>query len=134
MSPEQASGQSIDFRSDQFAFGTILYEMITGLRAFDRPSKVEALAAIIRDQPDRAALLDATVPVPLRWIVDRCLAKDPKERYACTDDLAHDLRVVRDRRAELPGATAESGRRVRARSGWPRRPSSRGRWAFSSLG
>ena len=49
MSPEQASGRPIDYRSDQFTFGSILYEMITGLRAFERTSKVEALAAIIRE-------------------------------------------------------------------------------------
>jgi len=104
MSPEQASGRPIDYRSDQFAFGSILYEMIAGRRAFDRPSKAEALAAIIRDSPDPQALQRAEVPAPLRWIVERCLSKDRKERYACTQDLAQELGLLRGRWTELPGA------------------------------
>ena len=111
MSPEQASGRSIDYRSDQFAFGTILYEMITGHRAFERPSKGEALAAIIRDQPDRAPLADSAAPAPLRWIVDRCLAKDPNERYACTRDLSSELKTMGGRWSELPGAPVAERRR-----------------------
>ncbi len=111
MSPEQASGRPVDFRSDQFALGAILYELISGRRAFDQPSKGEALAAIIRDEPDGAALAASGVPVPLRWIVERCLAKDPGERYGCTADLAAELGTVRDRWTELPGAPVEEGRR-----------------------
>ena len=111
MSPEQASGRTIDFRSDQFTFGSILYEMVSGRRAFDRPSKAEALAAIIRDEPDRTPLVDPSLPAPLRWILDRCLAKDPKDRYACTRDLASELKTIRDRWSELPGAAVEKSRR-----------------------
>ncbi len=96
MSPEQALGGSLDFRSDQFSFGTILYEMATGRRAFARRSAPETLAAIIRDEPEPLASVAPATPVPLRWIVERCLAKDHEERYAATKDLARDLARLRD--------------------------------------
>jgi serine/threonine protein kinase len=96
MSPEQASGQSVDFRSDQFSFGSILYEMATGKRAFQKATGVETMSAIIRDEPEPVARVNPRAPAPLRWIVERCLAKDPEERYASTRDLARDLRSIRD--------------------------------------
>jgi eukaryotic-like serine/threonine-protein kinase len=91
MSPEQARGAPVDFRSDQFAFGSILYEMLTGQNAFKRSSSPETLASIIRDEPKPVETMNPMVPSPLVWIVDRCLAKDPEERYAATRDLARDL-------------------------------------------
>ena len=81
MSPEQAMGGAIDFRSDQFSFGSILYEMATGKRAFSRATAPETMAAIIRDDPEPFSAAAPTAPQPLRWIVERCLAKDPEERY-----------------------------------------------------
>jgi eukaryotic-like serine/threonine-protein kinase len=96
MSPEQASGQRLDGRSDQFALGALLYEALSGRRAFRRGSRVETLAAVIREDPEPLSELGARVPVPLRWIVERCLSKDPEDRYASTRDLARDLRSVRD--------------------------------------
>ena len=107
MSPEQAAGQPLDFRSDQFSFGSVLYELATGKRAFFGKTKPETLAAIIRDEPQPVASLNPKVPPPLRWIVERCLAKEPKERYASTEDLARDLASVRDHLSEasLSGPT-----------------------------
>ena len=96
MSPEQASGQAVDFRSDQFAFGSLVYEMLAGKRAFQRPSRAETLVAIIREDPEPLAALCPRVPVPLLWIVERCMARLPEERYASTRDLARDLKSVRD--------------------------------------
>ncbi|HJW15043.1 MAG TPA: protein kinase [Thermoanaerobaculia bacterium] len=119
MSPEQASGGSVDFRSDQFALGSILYEMATGRRAFQRKTGAETLVAIIREEPEPLGQLNSGVPAPLRWIVERCLAKDPEERYASTKDLARDLRSVRDHLSEASGsvpavAIAPSGSQRRA--------------------
>jgi WD40 repeat protein len=96
MSPEQASGQVLDFRSDQFSFGSILYEMATGSRAFSGATAVDTMSAILHAEPRPVAALNPSAPAPLRWIVERCLAKDPEERYASTRDLARDLASLRD--------------------------------------
>ena len=104
MSPEQAAGGTADNRSDQFSFGLVLYEMLTGRRAFSRPSAVETLAAIIRDDPPPIGQLNPSVPAPVRWIVDRCLAKNPADRYGSTRDLARDLASARDHFSELSGS------------------------------
>jgi dipeptidyl aminopeptidase/acylaminoacyl peptidase len=115
MSPEQASGQPVDFRSDQFSFGSILYEMATGKKAFQRKTGAETLAAIIRDEPEPIALVAPKAPAPVRWMVERCLAKDPEERYASTKDLARDLRGVRDHLSETGSAGIAAAERVRPR-------------------
>ncbi|HEY1249721.1 MAG TPA: protein kinase [Thermoanaerobaculia bacterium] len=106
MSPEQAAGRGLDFRSDQFSLGSILYEMATGRRAFQRESSPETLAAIIRDEPEPIAAANAAVPVPVRWTIERCLAKQARDRYASTEDLARDLATVRDRLSEAASAVA----------------------------
>src|SRR5687768_4609003 len=103
MSPEQASGEPVDFRSDQFSFGSILYEALGGEKPFSRKTAAETMSAIIREDPKPISALRAEVPLPLRWIVDRCLAKDPEERYASTRDLARDLAGVRDHVSEITG-------------------------------
>jgi Tol biopolymer transport system component len=121
MSPEQASGRPLDFHSDQFSFGAILYEMATGQRAFSRATAVETLAAIVREEPAPIGSVRPDTPAPLRWVVERCLAKDPGERYASTDDLARDLANLRDRLPETaaPAAAAPSAlRRWTAIAGW----------------
>src|SRR5205814_643818 len=68
MSPEQASGQPLDFRSDQFSFGSILYEITSGQRAFARKTAAETMSAIIREEPEPLVKLRPDVPPPLRWI------------------------------------------------------------------
>ncbi len=97
MSPEQARGDALDFRTDQFSFGLILYEMAAGKQAFSRSSTVETLAAIIREEPPPLA---GALPAPLRWIVERCLAKEPHARYDSTLDLYHELCAIRDHLSE----------------------------------
>ncbi len=100
MSPEQASGMQLDFRSDQFALGSILYEMATGRRAFQKKTAIDTLAAILNEEPEAIAKVNPQAPVPLRWIIERCLAKEPENRYAATRDLARDLATMRDRGSE----------------------------------
>ncbi len=102
MSPEQANGAKLDFRSDQFSFGSVLYEMVTGVPAFQKSTAAETAAAILRDEPDRIVSRMLQAPAPFIWIVERCLAKDPKHRYASTRDLARDLAAVRDRLVDAP--------------------------------
>ena len=107
MSPEQATGRPVDFRSDQFALGTILHEMLTGKRSWKRSSAAETLTAIIREDPEPPLATSApSTPTALRWIVDRCLAKDPEERYASTRDLARDLATLRNHLSEASGVEA----------------------------
>jgi len=119
MSPEQAGGRSVDFRSDQFSLGSILYEMATGKRAFQRETSAETLTAIIREDAEPVEKLAAGVPAPYRWIVERCLQKDPEERYAATRDLARDLKSIREHLSEasasmeLPSGTQRPPARSR---------------------
>src|SRR5439155_7898483 len=81
---------------DQFSLGAILYEMAAGKRAFDRPTAVQTLSAVIQDDPEPVSAAAPKTPANLVWIVDRCLAKDPEDRYASTKDLARDLAALRD--------------------------------------
>jgi serine/threonine protein kinase/Tol biopolymer transport system component len=104
MSPEQATGGSVDYRSDQFSFGSILYEMATGRRAFVRASAPQTLTAIIQDEPEPIAELNPRVPAPVRWIVERCLAKEARNRYSSTEDLARDLATIREHLSEATSA------------------------------
>lgn len=101
MAPEQATGSPTTFTADQFSFGAILYEMLTGRRAFDRPTFAETLSAVIREDPVQIAQVNPGIPAPVRWIVERCLAKDPHDRYALTRDMARDLASVREHLGEL---------------------------------
>ncbi len=101
MSPEQAAGRTVDFRSDQFSFGSILYEMLSGKRAFHRDTPVQCLSAIIQDEPEPLQTLSPQTPAPVRWIIDRCLSKDPAERYASTRDLARELQHIKDHFSDL---------------------------------
>jgi len=96
MSPEQASGEPVNFRSDQFALGAILYEMAAGRRAFERSTPVQTLTAVIESEPEPLGAIAPKTPTNLVWIVERCLAKDPEERYGSTKDLARDLAAMRD--------------------------------------
>jgi eukaryotic-like serine/threonine-protein kinase len=119
MSPEQAAGQPVDFRSDQFSFGSILYEMATGDRAFQRKTGVETLAAILREEPKPIAERNPAAPAPLRWTIERCLAKEPDERFASTKDLARDLKSMRDHLTETSAATLTAAAApARSRRGW----------------
>jgi Flp pilus assembly protein TadD/TolB-like protein len=116
MSPEQAKGKDMDSRSDQFSFGVMLYELLTKIRPFDRDSKAETMAAIIRDDVPLPSTVNDAIPYELDRIVSRCLAKSPRDRYASTRDLARDLREIRD------GLTQSSTRlTTRPRTGGPMR-------------
>ncbi len=101
MSPEQASGEPVDYRSDQFSLGSMLYEISTGKKAFQKKTAAETMSAIIREEPEPAGNLRPDLPLPVRWMLDRCMAKDREERYVSTRDLARDLASVRDHISEV---------------------------------
>jgi hypothetical protein len=105
MSPEQASGKPLTFRSDQFSLGLILYEMLAGRRAFHKATAVQTLSAIIQDEAEPVENFNARVPVPLRWLVERCLSKEPEERYNSSRDLSRELKLMRERAGELLAAS-----------------------------
>jgi len=117
MSPEQAVGRDLDARSDQFSFGLVLYELACGKRPFTRLSSAETMAAIIRDEPEA---LPADVPRPLVWIIERCLAKDPAQRYESTRDLYRELSTVRQHLSEITQTAVASSPRPRTRLRWAR--------------
>ena len=94
MAPEQVSGAAVDARTDIFALGCVLYEMLSGERAFQRSSAGETLAAILRDEPRDISESGIRVPAALVTIVRRCLDKNPDQRFQSARDLAFDLQEV----------------------------------------
>ncbi|MHB8214519.1 MAG: protein kinase domain-containing protein [Candidatus Sulfotelmatobacter sp.] len=108
MSPEQAAGgREVDFRSDQFSFGLVLYEMTTGKRAFEKETAAETLVAILREPIEPIGLQNRDAPAPLCWAIERCLTKEPDKRYVSTRDLAREIAAIRDRLLEKPLKQAE---------------------------
>ena len=106
MSPEQARGKSVDKRTDIWAFGCVLYEMLTGRRAFAGETSSDAIAAILEREPDWGVLPPATAPA-VRRLVQRCLEKDPKRRLRDIGDVRHELdeeRLAASAASPVPGA------------------------------
>jgi len=108
MSPEQAGGRPVDYRSDHFSFGVVLYEMVTGKRAFRRETVAETLVAIMREQPEPVVTHQREAPAPLCWLIERCLAKEPDKRYASTRELSRELVAIRDRVSDRPALQMDS--------------------------
>jgi hypothetical protein len=91
MSPEQVRGQAVDHRSDIFSFGAILYEMVSGRRAFKGESPADTMSAILREEPPDLTSMDREIPLALERIVRHCLEKLPGERFRSAHDLAFQL-------------------------------------------
>jgi eukaryotic-like serine/threonine-protein kinase len=96
MAPEQVRGLAVDPRSDLFALGTILYEMVSGRRAFHRDTAPETMTAILNDHPPDLIATDRSIPPGLARIVDRCLEKSPSARFQTASDLAFALEALSD--------------------------------------
>jgi serine/threonine protein kinase len=91
MAPEQVRGHALDHRADIFAFGAILYEMLTGRRAFKRSTSAETMSAILNEDPAGVSQITQTVPPALQRVVYRCLEKNPAQRFQSASDLAFAL-------------------------------------------
>ena len=108
MSPEQASGRTVDHRTDQFSLGLILHEMATGRPSFRRDTPAQVIAAVIERDPEPLGRLRPDVPRALEALVSRCLQKDPERRFAKTDELASELAVLAGRSRSGPRSEAVS--------------------------
>jgi Tol biopolymer transport system component len=117
MAPEQIRGEPTDERVDLFALGAMLFELLTGRRAFDRESRVETLNAVLHDDVPALGALAANVPLAVDRIVRRCLEKDPDARFQSARDLAFALDTAVDMAA--PTSTAVAPPSVRRRARWP---------------
>jgi serine/threonine protein kinase len=106
MSPEQASGRTVDHRTDQFSVGLLLCEMATGRPLFRRDTPAQVLAAVIEREPEPLGRLRSDVPPALESLVARCLQKDPARRFAKTDELASELAALAGR--SHSGSVAEA--------------------------
>ncbi len=94
MSPEQVRGQNSDHRSDIFSFGTILYEMLAGKRAFQRETMAETMTAILKEEPPELSEINAKINPALEKIVCRCLEKKPERRFQTASDLGFALEAL----------------------------------------
>jgi serine/threonine protein kinase len=115
MAPEQVRGQSADHRSDIFSLGAILYEMLTGQRAFQKPTSPETMNAILNQDPPEISQIVPNVPPALQRILHRCLEKLPERRFQSTTDLTFALEALSG-----SGATESilPGERPRSRWSW----------------
>jgi Tol biopolymer transport system component len=111
MSPEQVRGQAVDHRTDIFAFGAILYEMLTGRRAFQRSTSAETMTAILNDDPPAISQTGANILPALQRVVNRCLEKNPEQRFHSASDLAFALDALSDSGASPAVATQAPSRR-----------------------
>ncbi len=96
MSPEQLRAQTVDQRSDIFSFGAILYEMLTGKRAFSGQTEVDTITAVLKEEPPEIALVRQSVPSAFERIVRHCLEKNPEERFQSARELVFALSTLSD--------------------------------------
>jgi len=130
MAPEQIEGVEADARTDIFAFGALLFEMLTGRTAFDGKTRASLLGAILKDEPPRVSTVQPLAPASLDRIVATCLAKDPDDRYQSARDLLRELKWIASSAASGPApdtGPAKAGRHVP--SGGP----SRVAWAVAGV-
>jgi len=106
MSPEQVRGQTADHRADVFAFGAVLYEMLAGKRAFQKPTSPETMTAILNEDPPSISQVTTTIPPALQRVVHRCLEKNPEQRFQSASDLAFALDALSESGGSAYPATA----------------------------
>jgi serine/threonine protein kinase len=111
MSPEQVDGNEVDARSDIFSLGSVLYEMVTGLRAFPGKSEFSVASAILQKQPEPIGKLQPLTPPALERTIQVCLAKDPDERWQSAGDLWKELRWISDGGSQIRVPTVAAARR-----------------------
>jgi Tol biopolymer transport system component/predicted Ser/Thr protein kinase len=120
MSPEQVEGRELDARSDIFSFGAVLYEMVTGKRAFDGKSQMSVASAILEKEPEPITTIQPLAPPALDHVVRGCLAKDPESRWQSAGDIARELQWITtgSSSASAVAAPARLRRKARERFVW----------------
>ena len=113
MSPEQVRGKPVDARSDIFSFGAILYEMLSGHRAFRGDTAADTMTAILKEDPPELSETNKNIPPSLQRIVRHCLEKSPEARFRSASDIAFDLEAISDTSAEARAPVATGGTRTR---------------------
>jgi Tol biopolymer transport system component len=115
MSPEQVAGQELDARSDIFSFGAVLYEMVTGQKAFPGKSQLSVASAIVEKDPEPAAAIAPLTPASLDHVIRRCLAKNRDERWQTALDLGSELKWIRESgsQAGVPAIQSDAAGRQR---------------------
>jgi serine/threonine protein kinase len=111
MSPEQLEGKDADARSDIFSFGAMLFEMVTGRKAFEGRSQASLISAIMKDDPPVVSSLERTAPLALDRVIRQCLAKDPDERWQTVRDLVSELRWISEHSSQIAPASGLVRRR-----------------------
>src|SRR2546425_8305910 len=106
MAPEQIEGQEADARTDIFAFGAVVYEMLTGRKAFEGKSQASLIAAILERDPAPLSGLQPLAPTSLDRVVRKCLAKDPDQRWQTAKDLSDELKWISGAASVSGGAAA----------------------------
>jgi Tol biopolymer transport system component len=115
MSPEQVRGKPADHRADIFAFGAILYEMLTGKRAFQKPTSAETMTAILNEEPPGLIQMVPLAPPAMQRVVHRCLEKSPEQRFQSASDLAFALEALSDSGSSTAAAPASPERERRSK-------------------
>jgi Tol biopolymer transport system component len=120
MSPEQVEGKDLDARSDIFSFGSVLYEMVTGKRAFDGKSQITVASAILEKEPEPITSIQPLAPPALDHVVRACLAKDPESRWQSAADIARELQWITASSSSgtAVAGPARLGRVTRERFAW----------------
>ena len=114
MSPEQVRGQALDHRSDIFSLGVIFYEMLCGKRAFQGKTTADTMSAILKEEPAELSDSGRNLPPTLERIVNRCLEKDPAERFQSARDLAFNLELLSREESGSSPAVAVCQKKVAA--------------------
>jgi len=110
MAPEQLAGQATDNRADLFAFGAVIYEMVTGRKAFDGPSQASVIAAVLDREPPPMTSLQPVTPATVNHLVTRCLAKKPDERWQTACDVMHELKWMSSAAPNAAGGIVNASR------------------------
>src|ERR1700746_906352 len=104
MSPEQVEGRELDGRSDIFSLGAVLYEMVTGKKAFEGKSQLSVVSAVLEKEPAPISTIQPLTPPTLEHVIKKCLAKQPEERWQSASDLASELKWISESSTQAAGS------------------------------